>query len=76
MIDGRWMTSTLSGMPVFVPDPQLPKFRGPISKITEMPKTLLEEALEQVEGYTRQITDLENRIAALEAALDKLTGDK
>lgn len=49
---------------------------SPISKITETPKTLVEEALEQVEGYTRRIIDLETRIAALEAALDKLTGEK
>lgn len=71
MTEGRWMTSTLSGLPVFVPDPQVPKFRAPISKVTETPKTLLEEALEQVEGYTCRIIDLETRIAKLEAALAK-----
>ena len=76
MSEGKWRTSTLSGLPVFVPDPQLPKFNGPVSKITETPKTLLEEALEQVEGYTRRIVALETRIDALEAALDKLTGEK
>ena len=59
-----------------LPPSFLPKFRGPISKITETPKTLVEEALEHVKGYTRRIIDLETRIAALEAALDKLTGEK
>ena len=43
----------------------------PIASVTQTPKTLLEEALEQVEGYTRRIIDLEIRIAALEAVLDK-----
>ena len=44
-------------------------------------KTPLEKALEVVTNtiatdHTRRIIDLETRIAALEAALDKLTGEK
>ena len=57
-------------------DQELPWSLAPRASVTETPKTLLEEALEQVEGYTRRIAALETRIAALEAALDKLTGEK
>ena len=45
---------------------------APVNKVTETPKTFVKEVFEQVEGYTRRIVALETRIAALEAALDKL----
>jgi hypothetical protein len=57
-------------------DQKLPWSLGPRASVTETPKTLVEEALEQVEGYTRRIIDLETRLANLEAALAKMEESK